>query len=291
MNGVQFKAYHFIRDAQNNVVKVEELEVTVTPLGLIVMVYSFSPFAIVALPGTAEASTDKTVIVTNTSGGTAYANIDGVNSNLFKVKEGESRTLTIKANSGYVIESVKLNDSAINVTNTDVMTIELKNEELAAQSIFDVKFVPEKVKQAEEARGETSASNPLKRAVIKVNESAVTVKAGETLRLNTTVMVYCEDNVYQWFKDGVELAGQTDAYLEIAKVKAEDAGKYTLKVTSTSGTSTAVSESTAIEVTVEKGSSITGIIVTIVVVVVVVLSIVLLTVVIIKRRRAAEYDD
>ena len=63
MNGVTFKAYHFVRDEQNNVVDVEEIECTVTPLGLIILCKSFSPFAIVAVTGTAEESTDKNVII------------------------------------------------------------------------------------------------------------------------------------------------------------------------------------------------------------------------------------
>ena len=286
MNGVMFKAYHFIRDRYNNVVDVEELEVTVTPLGLIITCYSFSPFAIVAMPGTMEETTDRTVIVTSTIGGTAYADVNGRKSNLFKVEDGKSRDLKIKANEGYVIESVKINDSVISITDESEMTLTLESGALSAQNVIDVKFVAKTVKQAEEARGEAAVTNPLRRAVIKT-ESKISVTEGETLKIDTTVTTYGDENVYQWFKDGIELAGQTADTLVIDKVKVRDAGTYTLKVTSTTGTNSVSSESMGIEVTVsEKSNDLMAYIIIGVVGGLIVVTLIAVVVIILKRRRA-----
>ena len=155
-----FKAYHFIRDAQNNVVDVEELEVTVTPLGLVIMVYSFSPFAIVAMPGTAEVTTNKTMIITSSYGGSAYVEENGKKSTLVTVKENESKKLTIKANDGYVVESVKI-DGKVMVAHSSELTLNVPYSDLSASSFIEVNFVAKSVKDAEIARGESIVGEQL----------------------------------------------------------------------------------------------------------------------------------
>ena len=160
MDGVMFKAYHFIRDAQNNVVEVEELEVTVTPLGLVILVHSFSPFAIVAMPGTAEATTNKTMIITSSSGGSAYVEVDGKKSTMVTVKENESKKVKIKANDGYVIESVSIDGKAM-VANSSELTLNIPYKDLSTSSFVEVKFVAKSVKEAETARGESIVGEEL----------------------------------------------------------------------------------------------------------------------------------
>ena len=240
MNGIMFKAYHFVRDAQNNVVKVEELEVTVTPLGLIILVKSFSPFAIVAVKGAAPVSTDRTVIVSTTSGGTAYADIDGKQSNLFTLKEGETpRTLKVNAKDGYVIESIKVNGEVVELAdgNATQYDLDLEYGDLDAQNLVEVKFVSAQVKAKEEERGERPVVTQLKAAEINVSEDkkAVSVTEGKALLLDPSVKAYGDINQYQWYKDGVALDGKTGASLLIENVSFEDAGVYTLTVTSMSG--------------------------------------------------------
>ena len=263
MNGVVFIAYHFIRDKQNNVVDVEELEVTVTPLGLIITCYSFSPFAIVAVKGEAPQSVDKTVIVTNTEGGTAYSDIDGKKSNLFKVSEGESRNVTIKAHAGYVIESVKVDGKAI-ITTANEMTMELKYEDLLATSIVEVSFVAQSVKNKEVARGEGTVVQVADGATIQQfagatitfseqasagsSEIKIPLKVGKALELKPTVKTYGDTNVYEWYKDGVLLTEYAGPELIKENATAEDAGVYQLKVISTFGSTTVVAESVAINV-------------------------------------------
>ena len=241
MKDVTFKAYHFIRDAQNNVVDVEELEVTVTPLGLIILVKSFSPFAIVAVKGDETAvNNEKTVIIASSNGGTAYANINGVNSNLFKVKEGEKQTVNIKANAGKVIESVKVGNK-VYVGDANEMTLELAYEDLDAQTTVEVSFVNQKVLENEQAKGLTTVVSggvgkeikQIKKAVISFKESEISLNEGDDLEITAEIVeVFSDDNTYQWYKDGVAIKGQTNEKLVIQGVTAEDAGVYAFKVIS-----------------------------------------------------------
>ena len=251
MNGVMFKAYHFIRDAQNNVVEVEELEVTVTPLGLIILVKSFSPFAIVVTKNDdAVVQTDKTVIINSSSGGTAYAEVDGKNSNLFKVSEGQNRRVAIKANSGYLIEYVKVNGNAVDITDDGELSLNLEYSQLAVQNVIEVNFVAQSVKSAEKARGEVVVVQQIKKAAISVANSSVSVIAGEKIEVKATVTAYGDENRYQWYKDGVALSGQTSETLVIENASTSDSGKYILKVTSSSDSATVITDSEEIEVKV-----------------------------------------
>ncbi|MCH5142893.1 MAG: hypothetical protein J1G07_04205, partial [Clostridiales bacterium] len=255
MDGVVFEAYHFIRDAQNNVVDVEKLEVTVTPLGLIIMVYSFSPFAIVVKHGEAPVNADKTVIISNTAGGTAYANIDGKQSNLFTLKEqDESRKVTINANAGYVIETVKVNGDVVelNENNLTAYSLNLDYDNLDAQNVVEVKFVSAQVKAKEEERGERPIVQQLKQAEITIAEDkkAVTVTEYGKLLLEPSIKTYGDTNYYQWYKGEDKIEGATGASLLIDKVSCDDAGEYTLVITSMSGLKTVTSTSETIAVSV-----------------------------------------
>ena len=267
MNGVKFIAYHFIRDKQNNVVDVEELEVTVTPLGLIILVKSFSPFAIVAVKGEAPETTDKTVVVSTSSGGTAYAE-DGTN--LFKVKEGETRKLNIKANNGYIIESVKV-DKKVFITNTNEMTLDLDYADLLALSVVEVNFVAQSVVVAEQKRGEGAVTQTTSDAVIQqrkkaeikfsvkttvnsetgVEEVKLPLKIGKTLKISPKVVATGDRNVYEWYKDGVLIADQNGAEYVKGNATEEDAGTYRLKVISYFGSSFVTAESVAINVSTD----------------------------------------
>ena len=263
LNGVKFTAYHFMHDKQNNIIGVEEIECTVTPLGLILMCKSFSPFAIVARKSNEEVkpNADKTVIVSTTTGGTAYAEVDGKKSNLFTVKQGETRTLEVAANNGYVIESIKIG-SNVYVSDSGKMSLTLNYNDLEAQNIVEVSFVAQSVKAAEVSRGESgviqSGKNDnvqqVKKAEITVNNTTVSVKAGSKLELKATVNEpqNADSNNYQWYKDGEAIDGQTNATLTIKKATANDAGIYTLHVTSAFGASTATAVSEKITVTVQE---------------------------------------
>ena len=290
MNGVVFKAYHFIRDEQNNVVEVEDLEVTVTPLGLIILVHSFSPFAIVAIKDETPVSTDKTVIISNTAGGTAYANIDGKKSNMFSVTESnKTREVAINANAGYLIETIKVNGEVVelNENNLTAYSLNLDYDNLGAQNLIEVKFVSAQVKAKEEERGERPIIKQFKKAEIIVDEAkkAVTVTEGKALRLEPSIKTYGDINNYQWYKDGVALEGKTGAALLIEKVSEDDVGTYTLVVTSMSGFNSVTATSDSIEVSVipaPVGPS-TGEIVVMTVAIVLVLGIIAATVIVVLK--------
>ena len=258
LNGVTFTAYHFIHDKQNNITGVEEIECTVTPLGLILMVHSFSPFAIVVKHGEPEAVPEKTVILSAGNGGVAYAEVENekgekYQSNLFTVAKDASRTAVITANNGFVIEAISVNGKAMTIeANKKSMELALTYDEISVQHIIDVKFVAEKVKEAEEKRGETVVVAALRGADISVSSKSINVTVGENIEIKTSVITYVENgtNSYQWYKDGVALAGETDKNLTISNAKIADSGKYTLKVTTTSGDATAMGTSDVIEVKV-----------------------------------------
>ena len=293
MDGVMFEAYHFIRDAQNNVVEVEKLEVTVTPLGLIILVKSFSPFAIVVRQGEALETTDKTVIVTTTSGGSAHVDLSEEElkegkqtNNMFKVAEGSSRTLKINAKEGYAVESVKVNGKKVEVSGTE---LELKYNELDVQNIIEVNFVSENVKAAEESRGEHIVIKEFKQAEIVVaeTEKTLSLNAGKEIKIEPTVKVYGDINIYQWYKDGVALSDQTDATLFIKNAKTSDSGEYTLKITSISGVTPIVAESAAIKITVtDPPKPVTGLIIVGVVAGLLVVALLITIVVCVKKPKS-----
>ena len=296
MDGVVFEAYHFIRDAQNNVIDVEKLEVTVTPLGLIIIVYSFSPFAIVVKHGETPVNTDKTVIISNTSGGTAYANVDGKKSNMFSVKESNKTSeVTINANAGYVIETVKVNGEVVelNKNNLTAYSLNLDYDNLDAQNVVEVKFVSAQVKAKEEERGELPIVQQLKAAEISIDEAkkSFTVTAGKALVLEPSVKAYGDTNTYQWYKDGVALEGKTGSSLRIEHVSDDDAGVYTLKVTSMSGLRTVTATSEAIEVGVKPApapsGSIVGVVISIIVGVAVIAAATVAVIIVMKRKKNA----
>ena len=254
MNGVSFKAYHFIRDKWDNVIDVEEIECTVTPLGLVLLCKSFSPFAIVAATADpTEVTTDKSVIISNNNGGTAYGDVkadDHNTKNLFHVTDSSNK-VTIKANEGFVIESISINGKAVEVEqNATSHVLPLTFSELTASNIIDVKFVPAKVKQAEENNGRTVVVQKLKNAEISLAKTEVSVTAGDKVEVEATVTSYGDATSYQWFKDGVAVAGQTRANLLINSAETTDAGEYTLQVFSTSGSTTLTAQSGAVQVNV-----------------------------------------
>ena len=251
LNGVKFTAYHFIHDAQNRITGVEEIECTVTPLGLILMVHSFSPFAIVVSHSDEPVvNTDKTVVISNTMGGTAYTTVNGKQSNMFTVKEGENRAVTIKSNAGYVIESIKNNGNLIEITNQNTMQLQLAYTDLSVQSIIEVSFVAQSVKAAEQERGETAVTQTLRKAVISIAKKSIDVKAGKNIEINATVDSYGETDRYQWYKDGKALGGQTNKTLTIKNAQVDDSGTYTLEVTSSLGSSFISAMSDGVEVNV-----------------------------------------
>ena len=242
--GVTFKAYHFIRNSDGEVTGVEEIPCVITPYGLIVTCNSFSPFAIAVVEndGT-QTSQEKSVVVSAEEGGV----INGANreeGNIITLAEGESKTINVQANEGYQIETLTVCGQVIDMTQEE----NKKSKELTisyddvkdGNCIVNATFVAEEVLANEEARGEVAVQPTATPATVQIpNEKTVSINSqleisanvGETEGLLT----------FQWYKDNVKLEGKTNRTLTIDSATEEDAGTYTLKVTTTLGT---VSEET-----------------------------------------------
>ena len=152
--GVTFKAYHFFKDEQGNITGVEEIPCIITQYGLIILCNSFSPYAVVAVPADENADTAKSVILTVPEGGTAT----GADS-IFTLDKGETKTVTVTAKDGYVIESIAAAGHSVEITDRKSMDITVGYSDIAGISgIIDVKFVAEAVYARDMERGETAVT-------------------------------------------------------------------------------------------------------------------------------------
>jgi hypothetical protein len=178
--GVTFKAYHFIKNAQGEITDVEEIDCVVTKYGLILTCDSFSPFTIAAVKST-EGTTDtadaaKTVILSSGNGGT----ISGTDGNVVTLKKGESTTLTVQADDKYQIESISVGDKLQTITNTDKETLTISYDDLKnATEIIDAKFVAKTVVEKEEERNEVTII-PATSETTKDPEDNTETKPGES---------------------------------------------------------------------------------------------------------------
>ena len=160
MAGIVFKAYHFTRDANGEVNGVEEIPVTVTQYGLIIMCNSFSPFAIVALDARTagiEPGTDKTVMILAGEGGefllpdgTSAAGADGV----VTLSKGRSVTLKVRPNNGMAIEAVTADGHEIPISDDGTVVIAYEDIE-SSSCLLSASFISAAVRQADEDAGMT----------------------------------------------------------------------------------------------------------------------------------------
>lgn len=104
-NGVTFKAYHFKQDGTPEII-----ESTITEHGLIMYVDAFSPFAIIATEGKNE--TKDVAIQINGNATT--------NTSLLKLKNNESKEVSILLKEGNAIDYVSLNDKILEVKDNKV---------------------------------------------------------------------------------------------------------------------------------------------------------------------------
>lgn len=235
--GVTFKAYHFMRNDKGEVTGVEEIPCVVTQYGLIVTCDSFSPFAIAVVEndGT-QVVTDKAVVVSDSEGGI----ITGANreeGNIITLKENESRTLNVKANEGYEIESITVCGETVEIENKDTMNINLNyNDVKEGNCIVDAKFVAKEVVEQEKARGEVVVQETALPANITQMPKSVVGTLNRSLIINPTVEEVEGIITYQWYKNGVKLEGKTNKILTIESPTETDEGEYVLKVTTTVGT-------------------------------------------------------
>ncbi len=128
--GVTFKAYHFTKNDQGQIIGVEEIPVVVTKLGLIVMCDSFSPFTIAAVEAKEEEPTQtKTVVLSGTTGGTIAVS-GKENETVFTLEPEESLTVNINPTEGYELDEVVVGDQVKDLQNT----ITINYEDLAEET-------------------------------------------------------------------------------------------------------------------------------------------------------------
>lgn len=233
--GVTFKAYHFKRDAQDNVIGVEEIPCVITQYGLIVTCDSFSPFAIAVTENDGTAVTEKAVIVSDTEGG----QINGAGrdeGNIITLGEADSAILNVKPDDGYEIEAITVCGDVIEVTNKDGMDITVNYADVKdGNCIVEAKFVAKTVVEQEEAKGETPVIPTAVPAEITMPSSQVGT-VNKTLKISPKVSETPGIQTYQWYKNDEKLEGKTNRELEIANPTEEDAGSYVLHVTTTAET-------------------------------------------------------
>lgn len=241
--GVTFKAYHFMRDAQGNVTGVEEIDCVVTPYGLVITCDSFSPFTIAAVAKDEDEAPDRTVIVTSSDGGA----VTGADSGMFTLSEGSSKTLRVEPAEGFEIESVAVCGTSIDITNAGGMDIQADYEMAGTNNIIHAEFVAKAVTEKEEQRGEeavTPAAEP------------VEVKIPETLTVSGNIDIIPEISEkpgvlsYQWYKDDKAMDGKTDRELHLTDIDESAAGSYKLEAINTLGIASAKSFSNVCVVSV-----------------------------------------
>lgn len=151
--GVTFKVYHFMRNDAGELTGVEEIPCVVTKYGLIVTCDSFSPYAVAVVEkDETQVSAKKSLVMTHTSGGT----VSGAES-IAALQKGESLTLHLQAEDGYVIDTVSVNGTYAEITNGDSMMLEIGYDDIAGNTgIVDVKFTARSVLEKEAERGETA---------------------------------------------------------------------------------------------------------------------------------------
>lgn len=245
--GVTFKAYHFKRDAFGEIIGLEEIPCIVTRYGLVLQCTSFSPFAIAAVPDNgANAQTAKSIVLSNTQGG----RILGEGQGILTLGEGQEQQLTIQADSGYVIDAVIVGGKYQEITDNKSMPVQAKYKDLADGDIIEAQFVAETVRQQEIARGETVVQPAPRPAQISLGQGSITVNEKESFEIAPTVQAAEGITTYQWYKDGAELPGKTGVRLTVPSASVQDAGKYTLVVTTFSGIASTETESSACVVNV-----------------------------------------
>ncbi len=180
LDEVTFKVYHFLRDEEahcpdpNNpnhehtgeIYKVEEIPITVTPYGLIIVVNNFSPFEIVAEKKTdtpaaaAENETHTLVVASNGNGHLSYkkdgaevtaAGADG----MVKFGPNDSITFTVVPEDGYELDKITFSDSTIEVKDN---TFTLTYDQVSDGSLLSADFAPTTLIEGEKERGEEVAA-------------------------------------------------------------------------------------------------------------------------------------
>ncbi len=193
--GVTFKAYHYKTNNNGTITGVEEIDCIVTEYGLLVTCDSFSPFAIVTLEE--EEDTSKKVIVSYDDGG--VIELDDASKaagDIITLEKGESKTITVKANNDYEIETITVSGKTINVTNKEEMKVNVSYDDVEkGNNIVASTYVAKAVVEKDQERQEESIPAPTDQPVIEelmdfnaeIKASADTIKKGELFDVTLSI--------------------------------------------------------------------------------------------------------
>ena len=154
-----YKAYHYKVDPATDKLtgEVEEIDVTVTRQGLILIVDSFSPFTLIET-NKPETTTEKKLVIGTTEGGKVLEGstvLEGANG-IVKLNEGNSKTITITPDEGYEIDYITLDDVRQKIDNKSGETLTIGYDSLNSATLLDVGFVAKEIHEEEEAKGLSS---------------------------------------------------------------------------------------------------------------------------------------
>ncbi len=244
--GVTFKAYHFKKNKYGEIMYVEEVPCVITRYGLVITCKSFSPFAIVAVEDDGKnQQVSKSVILSQSQGG----RITGAES-ILTLKAGESRTLKIEADQGYVIDSIIAGGKYQTITDKKSMTINAAYSGLSDGDIIEAQFVAETVREKEESRGESVVTPRPVPAKVSLNKSSLEVAEKSSFEIVSRITGSAENATYQWYKDGKLLPGRRNASLKVKSAAVGDSGNYTVVVTTAAGAASTDARSAACRVKV-----------------------------------------
>lgn len=158
---LSYKAYHYKVDPDTDKLtgEVEEIPVTVTPQGLILLINSFSPFTVLAKENdTPIIPTEKDLVITSTIGGKVLNNgvVEQGGNGIVKFKEGDSKTFTITPDEGYEIDYISLNGERITIDDKSGETVEIKYDFIDTGATLNVGFISKEVHEEESNNGLTS---------------------------------------------------------------------------------------------------------------------------------------
>ncbi len=195
--GVEFKAYHYIKDADGNITDIETIPCTVTPYGLLIEVRSFSPFTIAAVAADpAKIDTAKSVVLVANEGGSITVN--GQKASTVSLKPGESLTYTVTPDAGYKVDTVEISGAAASAQG-NTYTIKYEDITDAHSAVVNAKFIA--IAATVNEVGEAVVQKAAAPAQFDITTSSSTVGEGGSFTLS--VLNPNPAYTYRWYRESV----------------------------------------------------------------------------------------
>lgn len=161
--GVTYKAYHYKVDPETGRLtgEIEEIRCFVTEYGLIIECDSFSPFTIAAVKATGSTDSKRAVVFQSDENGAFYDGTkklqgrDGYIELTSGTSGNSAKEITIKANEGYIINSIIVNNRRIQIDeNTAECTLRFDYNNYKTRTVIaSAEFVSAKVHEQDDRNG------------------------------------------------------------------------------------------------------------------------------------------